>query len=227
MSDKTIAAIAAELENKPAQDPAADTPEAAAPKETVEYYPITLSELENIDLPGDSPAHADSEQPQRREFMIADDGCADWALRKIKEEKQEYERIKELGEQQIAAIQEKIECAKRRYENNTSYLTGKLAQFFNSVPHKKTKTRETYRLLSGNLVLKLGGVKPTPNDEKLVEWLKANGYDEFVKVEEKATWGEFKKKLNFTGTVATVAETGEVVDGIVVTTAPDVFTVDV
>jgi hypothetical protein len=95
------------------------------------------------------------------------------------------------------------------------------------VPHKKTKTRETYRLLSGNLVLKLGGVKPTPNDEKLVEWLKANGYNDMVKTEEKPMWGEFKKKLNFTGTVATVAETGEVVEGIVVATAPNTFTVDV
>lgn len=220
MSNKTIAAIAAEIDQKqPTPVQAAETQEAAA-----EMHPITLEELEGIDLPGDLPAEA---QPERKEFMIADDGCADWAIRKIKDEKQEYDRIKELGEQQIALIEEKIAQAKRRYESNTGYLTGKLAQYFQTVPHKKTKTRETYRLLSGNLVMKLGGIKATPDDSKLVPWLKANGYTDFIKVEEKATWGELKKKLNLeSGTIATVAETGEIVEGITLMQQPDTFVVD-
>lgn len=226
MSDKTIAALAAELQPKqPDQDPIPEVQEIADQEVAEELEAITLEELEGLDLPGDLPAEA--AQPERKEFRIADDGCADWAIRKIKDEKQEYDRIKELGEQQIAAIQDKIDRAKRRYEQNTGYLTGKLAQFFNYVPHKKTKTRETYRLLSGNLVLKLGGVKATPDDEKLVPWLKENGYAEFVKTEEKATWGELKKKLNFdNGTMATVAETGEVVEGITIIQQPDTFVVD-
>ncbi|WP_339060055.1 host-nuclease inhibitor Gam family protein [Tepidibacillus marianensis] len=137
MSDKTIAAIAAEIEQKqPAPVQATETQEAAAQKAAAEMYPITLEELETIDLPGDLPAEA---QPQRKEFMITDDGCADWAIRKIKEEKQEYDRIRELGEQQIAEIQEKIDQAKRRFEQNTGFLTSKLAQYFNTVPHKKPR----------------------------------------------------------------------------------------
>lgn len=221
MSDKTIAAIAAEIEQK--QPVQAQANEAAAPEAAAEMYPITLEELESIELPGDLPADA---QPERKEFMIADDRCADWAVRKIKEEKQEYDRIRELGEQQIAEIQEKIDRAKRRFEQNTSFLTSKLAQYFNTVPHKKTKTRETYRLLSGNLVLKLGGVKATLDDEKLVKWLKSNGYTDFVKVEEKPTWGELKKKLNLEAGLATMADTGEIVEGITVVQQPDTFVVD-
>lgn len=225
MSDKTIAAIAAEIEQKePAPAQVAEVQEVAAQEVTIEMHPITLEELEAIALPGDLPVEA---QPERKEFMIGDDGCADWAIRKIKEEKQEYDRIKELGEQQIALIEEKIELAKRRYEQNTNFLTSKLSQFFRTVPHKKTKTRETYRLLSGNLVMKLGGVKATPDDEKLVPWLKANGYTDFVKTEEKATWGELKKKLNLeSGNMATIAETGEIVEGITLMQQPDTFVVD-
>lgn len=228
MSDKTIAAIAAELEpKKPDTDQAPEVQEAAAPEVVEELEAITLEELEGLDLPGDLPAAETGFQPVRKEFMIADDGCADWAIRKIKDEKQEYDRIRELGEQQIANIQEKIALTKRRYEQNTGYLTGKLVQFFSSVPHKKTKTRETYRLLSGNLVLKLGSIKATPDDEKLVPWLKANGYSEFVKVEEKAIWGELKKKLNFESeTMATVAETGEIIEGVTVIKQPDTFVID-
>lgn len=223
MSDKTIAAIAAEIDQKqPTQ--AAEVQEATAQETAEALDPISLEELEAIDLPGDLPAEA---QPERKEFIIGDDGCADWAIRKIKDEKQEYDRIRELGEQQIALIQEKIALTKRRYEQNTGFLTGKLAQYFNTVPHKKTKTRETYRLLSGNLVMKLGSVKATPDDEKLVPWLKANGYTDFIKVEEKATWGELKKKLNYeSGTMTTIAETGEIVEGITLVQQPDTFVVD-
>jgi cell division septation protein DedD len=218
MSDKTVAAIAAELA------PEAPAPEVIdqQPAEAEVLEPITLEELEDLALPGDAP-----EAPERPPFCIADDGCADWAVRKIADEKREYDRIRELGEQQIAAIEEKIDRAKRRFEQNTGFLTGHLSRYFSMVPHKKTKTTEKYRLLSGTLTLKLGGIKSTPNDEKLVEWLKANGYNDMIKTEEKPTWGELKKKLTFTGTVATIAETGEIVEGITVAQAPDIFTVEV
>ncbi|XCH78302.1 MAG: host-nuclease inhibitor Gam family protein [Candidatus Dehalobacter alkaniphilus] len=217
MSDKTVAALAAEL------NPEAKAPETTEqqPAPVEELAPITLEELEDLALPGDAP-----EAPERPPFRIADDGCADWAVRKILEEKREYDRIRGLGEQQIAALQEKIDRAKRRFEQNTGFLTGHLSSYFLTVPHKATKTTEKYRLLSGTLTLKLGQPKPVPDDEKLVTWLKANGYNDMIKTEEKPTWGEFKKKLTFTGTMATVAETGEIVDGITVIEQPDIFTVD-
>ena len=40
---------------------------------------------------------------------ITDDRCADWAIRKIAEERSEYNRLKELADQQKAAIEEKVE----------------------------------------------------------------------------------------------------------------------
>lgn len=94
------------------------------------------------------------------------------------------------------------------------------------MPHKATKTQEKYRLLSGTLVLKKGGTKAKTDDEKLVPWLKENGYGDLVKVEETAKWGELKKLLAYTGEVATIAETGEIVEGVTAYEAPDTFTVD-
>lgn len=81
MSDKTTAAIAAEQQ--------AETPEAPA-----EALPaITLDELEQVDL-------GTVEQGERAPFRITDDRCADWAIRKIAEERSEYNRLKELADQQ-------------------------------------------------------------------------------------------------------------------------------
>ena len=210
MSDKTTAALAAE-----------QSAETTKTTNAAEELPATsLEELEQLDVGAIAP-------DERPPFRITDDRCADWAVRKIAEERAEYERLKELADEQIAAIQDKVDAAKRRFENGTAFLTSCLSDYFRIVPHKSTKTTEKYRLLSGTLVLKKGGTKATTDDEKLVTWLKANGYADLVKVEESAKWGELKKKLTFAGTVATIKETGEIVEGVTAYEAPDTFSVDV
>lgn len=39
-------------------------------------------------------------------------------------------------------------------------------------------------------------------------------------------WGDLKKLLSFTGDMAVIEATGEIVDGVAVEQSPDVFTVD-
>lgn len=180
----------------------------------------TPEEMEQIGL----DAATEHGSPVR--FCITNDSCADWAVRKINEEKAEFDRLKELATQQIAEITEKVEAARKRFENGTSYLAGCLHDYFQTVPHKTTKTTEKYRLLSGTLTLKKGGIKTTVNDEALVPWLRANGLDDFVKVKETAAWGDLKKRLTFTDGVAMIEDTGEIVEGVTVETAPDTFTVE-
>lgn len=75
MSDKTTAAIAAEQ-----QTAAAEAPAEALPA-------VTLDELEQVDLDT-------VEQGERAPFRITDDRCADWAIRKIAEERSEYNRLR-------------------------------------------------------------------------------------------------------------------------------------
>ena len=211
MSDKTTAAIAAEQQAAAAEAPAEVLPA------------VTLDELEQVDL-------GTVEQGERAPFRITDDRCADWAIRKIAEERSEYNRLKDLADQQKAAIEEKVEAARRRMENGTAFLTSCLADFFNTVPHKTTKTTKTtekYRLLSGTLTLKKGTVKATVDDAKLVPWLRENGYGDLVKVEESAKWGELKKLLAYTGEIATIQSTGEIVEGVTAYETPATFTVDI
>lgn len=166
MSDKTTAALAAEQ---------ADT-EATTTQEAELLPAATLDELEQVDL-------GTVAEGERAPFRITDDRCADWAIRKIADERSEYDRLKALADEQIAAINEKVAAARKRMENGTSYLTSCLADFFATVPHKETKTTEKYRLLSGTLTFKKGTTKTKLDETKLVPWLKANGYGELVKVE--------------------------------------------
>lgn len=80
MSDKTNAAIAAEQQ-------AAATEESSAAQQAEALPAATLEELEEFDI----GSVADQEAPR---FRITDDRCADWAVRKIAEERAEYDRLK-------------------------------------------------------------------------------------------------------------------------------------
>ena len=87
MSDKTTAALAAEQ---------ADA-EATTTQEAELLPAATLDELEQVDL-------GTVAEGERAPFRITDDRCADWAIRKIADERSEYDRLKALADEQIAAI---------------------------------------------------------------------------------------------------------------------------
>ena len=169
----------------------------------------------------------ETESAPRPAWRITDDGCADWACRKIAVEKTELDRITALGESQIEKIQQRIDAAQRRYENGTRFLTGKLAEYFETVPHKTTKTKHSYRLLSGTLVKKLGGSTMKQDDDTLLAYLKASGNEDMIQNTEKPKWGEFKKRLEIVGGQIVDKTTGELVEGVQIIEKPDTFTVDV
>lgn len=171
---------------------------------------VTVDELENIT---DEVFNSSEDEP-RGTFRIADDSAADWAVRKINEERAELARIVALADEQIAKIMEKVAAAEKRCENGTGFLISKLAEYFETVPHKATKTQHTYRLLSGTLVKKLGSQTLKPDNEKLVEFLKASGNTDMIKTKEEPAWGEFKKRLEIMGDSVIDKETGEIVEGV-------------
>ena len=185
---------------------------------------VTVDELENIS----AEAFNLQEEPEApRQFRIADDSAADWALQKIAEERRELARILSLADEQIARIMEKVEAAEKRCENGTSFLTAKLAEYFETVPHKTTKTKESYRLLSGTLAKKIGGVQLKPDNEKLLEFLKASGNTDMIRTKEEPAWGDYKKRLEINAGQIVDTATGEIVEGVEIVEKPDSFIVEI
>lgn len=194
------------------------------PEEITEAQAVTLEELECIDM----TAFAEAEEPAGdRVWRIADDSAADWAVQKIADERAELARIKALAAENIARINEKVEAAERRCENGTAFLTSKLAEYFETVPHKETKTKHSYRLLSGTLVRKIGGATMEHDDEKLLEYLRESNNEDYIQLTAKPMWGEFKKRLQIQGEIVIDTETGEIVEGVTVNQKPDTFVVDI
>ena len=192
------------------------------PETLPECPAITVDELERMDV------FTDQEEPvSATEWRITDDSLADWAVRKIAEERAELQRIQTLAEGEIERIKAKVAKAEKRYTNGTEFLTRKLAQFFETVPHKTTKTKHSYRLLSGTLTRKIGGVSMKQDDATLLEYLKKSGNADMIKVKEEPKWGDYKKRLEIVGEQIIDKETGEIVEGVAIIEKPDTFTVDV
>lgn len=147
-------------------------------------------------------------------FVINNDNKASWALKVIKQEQEETERFLRTADKQIEELTKKKEALKADLDRRTGYLKGLLYRYFETVPHKETKTQQTYKLLDGQLVFKKPSVKivKPEDDATLISYLEQN-QPELVEIVKKAAWGEFKKNLTITddGGVVDMA-TGEKLD---------------
>ena len=158
-------------------------------------------------------------------FTIDNDNKAEWALRKISEERAETQRFVNICNTMISEYQFKAQQAQDKLEQKTSFLIAQLEAYFKTVPKHETKTQATYKLPSGTLKLKKQQPEFSKDEEKLLTWIKANGYIQ-TKVKEMVDWAEFKKLLKFEGENA-IDRNGEIVDGIKVVERPDKFEVEI
>lgn len=147
-------------------------------------------------------------------FRIDNDNLADWAVRKIQEERAENQRLHDIAQDQMDRINEKIAAADRRLESRTAFLMHRLSEYFGTVKPKETKTQAKYQLLSGTLVYTKPKYKIEKSDDAtLVQWLKESGNTEFVKTVETPAWGDFKKRCTIAGAAVVDTDTGAIVEG--------------
>ena len=155
-------------------------------------------------------------------FKITDTGKANWALRKIAEEKKEIEELKKIADKEIERINKWLENESKNHENSIQYFEGLLMSYLiaedkkkMSLPYGKFNFKKQHPLYERNEELVLKQV-----DEK------------YVKVKKSLDWANLKKALEFkkdetNRTIAVDTETGEVIQGIVVTDRPDKFEVKI
>lgn len=156
--------------------------------------------------------------------IIVDDLQAERTINKIREIEMEYERLIDVCEQQISRYKGKIEIYKEQMADKTRFYYWRLKDFFNSRENKRaTKTQVTYRLPSGTIKMKYGGTKVDYKEAELLNWLKDNGYDEYIKQVQKegVKWTDLKEKLAFVGESAIIGEDGVVIEGVTVKEVPD------
>lgn len=170
-----------------------------------------MSELLMTELP--------EEEKEQITFIVDDDQKAEWCLEKIREANAEKERWKKFYADQYAKVEASADAKIARME---FYLE----QYFNTVPHKASKTQESYALPSGKLVFKQQGPEFVREDDKIADWLQQSGLNYLI--EKKPKWGEMKKDLALTveGDQVVTAD-GEIVPGVAAVERGPVFKVEV
>lgn len=152
-------------------------------------------------------------------FVIDTDKKAEWAMQKIREARADRDRLVEWYKEKTKEIIEQTEF-------DVNNLERMLAEYFETVPHKKSKTQESYSLPGGKLILKKQNPEFKRDEAKVIEWAKVNGCNKYVKVEEKLAWAELKADVGVFGDHV-VTEDGEIVPGIEVIERPAEFKVEV
>ena len=152
-------------------------------------------------------------------WTITDDKAAEWAVEQIRNAQADTLRWKVHFAEQLRRIQ-------AANDEKVAYMTAQLEAYFDTLPHKSTKTQESYQLPSAKLVRKQPAPAFVVDDARLIAHLKAAAPD-LVEVVEKPRWGEYKKRCQVIGGELVDKETGELVDGVTVEERAAVFAVEV
>ena len=140
-------------------------------------------------------------------FSIEDDKQADWAIRKIKEAREDTAKWRAYYADQIA----KIEKANAAMED---YFLALLESYFAKVPHKATKTQESYMLPSGKLVRKAQNPTYERDEEALLAWAHASCPD-VIRTKESVSWEQLKKRVTWSPDGEAInGDTGEIIPGV-------------
>lgn len=148
-------------------------------------------------------------------FVVDTDAKANWALKKIKEEEGERDRLLAIIDEERKDLSKKEEKIRSKCDTSTGWLRMQLMNYFYTVPHKETKTQESYKLLDGSLVFKKPAVAIVkPDNDRLVAYLESAGREDLIETKKTAAWGEYKKTLTIADDGQVVSEDGEILDFI-------------
>lgn len=119
------------------------------------------------------------------------------------------------GQRQVKIMadwyKESLEKIKEQQKENEEFEMQLLRQYFDTVPHKKTATQESYSLPSGKLVLKDQSPEWERDEDELLTWAEKNGLDQFIKVKKSIDWDGLKKHLTVLDDMAVLEGTTKVV----------------
>ena len=150
-------------------------------------------------------------------YVITSDQEAEWAMEQIKNAQEEKAKWKAFYEDRYQKVEETCDLTIANMESM-------LQRYFESVPHKVTKTQENYSLPSGKLVFKKQEPEYHREDAEVIAWLKKNGGEKYVKTKETLDWSELKKTITVVGD-AVADEDGQIMP-ITVVPREDIFKVE-
>lgn len=152
-------------------------------------------------------------------FTIDTDQKAEWAMKKIAEARADRDAW-------VSWYEAKIKEVKEATDFETANLEARLADYFRTVPHKSTKTQETYSMKCGKLILKRQNPEFKRDDKTVIAWLKEHDGERFIKITEGLDWAGLKEASAALGGKL-FDENGEEIPGVEVIERGEKFIVEV
>ena len=166
-------------------------------------------------------------------FVCDNDMKAEWCLSKIRKIRAEQKRETDELDRQMQFYQDQKDMLSAKADEEVTFFERILREYFQSRVDdgfaKVAKTKITYKLPTGDLVLKHREPEYEYKKEqkKAIEFLKANKMEQFIRTKEELNWSDLKPLTVISGDSVVVKETGEIVPGITVTEREDEFEVEV
>lgn len=152
-------------------------------------------------------------EPEDERYHITTDAEADRWVEKIRDARAERDRFVNACNERIAEFEARAKAAEEECDKECGYALALLHEYFGTVERKRSKTQETYSLPSGKLVYKMPSIAPRIDEERLLNWVKAEA-PEYTTTTVKTKWGELKKALALKDNHYIFTATGEIVDGL-------------
>ncbi|GGN66348.1 host-nuclease inhibitor Gam family protein [Oceanobacillus indicireducens] len=164
------------------------------------------------------------EQVEQEAFEIKDDQAANWALRKIKQLKEQQEENTALAEAEISKIEAWLQSVNGEAQGSIDYFQGLLAKYAMSKRESDPKFKSK-KLPNGAVRFKKQQPKWHYDDKKLVESLKESGETDLIRIKEEPNKTALKKLFVVQEGKVINPGTGEVIEGVTVEEREDKFEV--
>lgn len=182
---------------------------------------LQLAELEEIE----TLQTEEQQEELRQRFRIENIDQLNWALRKlaaIKAKENEVRRLADAERQRIAEWEQKELAA---LERDRSFFEGLVQEY--ALTQREADPKWKASTPYGRVSFRRQPAKWQYDDQKLLEYLKASGRTEFVRIKEEVNKADLKRALKVQDGRAIDPETGEIVPGIVIEEQPEKLVIDV
>lgn len=161
---------------------------------------------------------------EERGFVVDNEQKANWALRKIKQMREQIEKTNSIAESEIQNIEQWSSEENDKCLQSIDYFQSLLAEYAMNLKDKDPKFK-SLKLPNGRIGFRKRQPKWTYDDDKVLQALKDAEMDDLIRVRESPKKDDIKKVFEVINGRVVNPNTGEVIEGITVEEQPDNFNV--
>ena len=166
----------------------------------------------------------ESEEVESESFKVYDEQSANWALRKIKQMKDQIDNNNALAQAEIDKIEHWNNEVNKQAQESIDYFTSLLTSYALNKRAEDPKFK-SLKLPNGRIGFRKSQPKWVYDNDKVIETLEKANLTDFIRVKKEPAKTDIKKAFDVVGDKVINPDTGEVIEGITIEAQEDKFNV--